>query len=224
MGKLFVIEGVDGSGKQTQTELLYNRLLKEGFKIKKASFPNYKSNSSALVKMYLNGDFGKNPDDIDAYISSTFFAVDRYATYKTDFEEFYNNGGIILTDRYTTSNMVHQASKIDSLEEKNKFFTWLLDLEYRMYGIPTPSKVFFLDLAPDISLKLIKDRANKITDNQVKDIHEASSGYIVKSYLNAVETARTYNWDIIKCSDENKLRTIEDINKDIYEDIIKEII
>ena len=122
-GKLIIIEGSDGSGKATQTKKLYDRLEAENYKIKKVEFPNYNSESSALVKMYLRGDFGKNATDVDPYVCSTFYAVDRYASFKTGWEEFYNNGGIIICDRYTTSNMVHQASKIDE-SERDKYLDW----------------------------------------------------------------------------------------------------
>jgi dTMP kinase len=132
-GKLFVIEGLDGSGKQTQTNLLYERLHVQGVNIRKVEYPNYASDSSALVKMYLRGDFGADPDTVSPYISATFFAADRYATYKTGLEDFYRSGGIILSDRYTTSNMMHQASKIGDAREKEKFLDWLWDFEYNIY-------------------------------------------------------------------------------------------
>lgn len=144
-GKLIIIEsGSDASGKATQSERLYERLISEGKKCMKITFPDYESDSSALVKMYLNGDFGKNPNDVSPYVSSTFYAADRYASYKTKWGEFYNSGGIIISDRYTTSNMVHQAAKIES-PEKEKFLEWLYDLEFNIYGIPTPDEVIFLD-------------------------------------------------------------------------------
>ena len=140
-GKLIIIEGSDGSGKATQTKKLYDRLEAENYKIKKVEFPNYNSESSALVKMYLRGDFGKNATDVDPYVCSTFYAVDRYASFKTGWEEFYNNGGIIICDRYTTSNMVHQASKIDE-SERDKYLDWLNDLEFNLYKIPKPDCVW----------------------------------------------------------------------------------
>ena len=146
-GKLFVIEsGTDGSGKATQTKKLFDRLVEDGYRVRKVEFPNYDSDSSALIKMYLNGDFGDKADDVDAYIASTFYAADRYASYKLGWEDFYLNGGIILADRYTTSNMVHQASKMDSTDDKEKFLDWLDDFEYGLYKIPRPDGVFFLDV------------------------------------------------------------------------------
>ena len=145
-GKLIVIEGVDGSGKQTQSEELYQRLKNNGKKIMKISFPDYEAESSALVKMYLRGDFGDNPEEISPYVASSFFAVDRYASFQTKWKEFYQAGGIVIADRYTTSNMVHQASKIADPKERDKFLDWLYDLEFMLYKIPVPDLVFFLDV------------------------------------------------------------------------------
>ena len=125
MGKLFVIDGTDGSGKQTQFAKLQERLSKEKIDYKTVSFPNYDSPSSSLVKMYLSGEFGSDAKKISPYIASTFYAADRFATFKKQYEEYYNNGGIILADRYTTANMVHQAGKIHDKEERKKFLDWL---------------------------------------------------------------------------------------------------
>ena len=141
MGKLFVIDGTDASGKQTQLKKLQERLEKEQIEYKLVSFPNYDSSSSTLVKMYLSGEFGENAKDVSPYVASTFFAADRYATFKKDLEEYYNNGGIILADRYTTANMVHQAGKIDNKEEREKFLNWLWDFEFNLYKLPVPTKV-----------------------------------------------------------------------------------
>lgn len=222
MGRLFVIEsGSDASGKATQTELLYNRLLMDGYNVRKIEYPNYKSDSSALVKMYLRGDFGLNPEDVNPYITSTFFAIDRYASYKTQWEEFYNSGGIIIADRYTTSNMVHQAAKYESFQEKDKFLKWLAEYEFDLYGLPRPSKVFFLNMTVDFSFKLMKNRKNKITGNAKKDIHEANEAYLQKSYDNALYVANKYNWDNIECTKDGKLRAIKDIHEEIYTLITK---
>ncbi len=130
-GKLIVIEGSDGSGKATQTKKLYDKLVKENKNVKKVEFPNYESESSALIKMYLNGEFGKEPDSVNPYVSSTFYAVDRFASYKKDWEEFYLKGGIIIADRYTTSNMIHQAAKIKDVQAKDNFLNWLWDFEFK---------------------------------------------------------------------------------------------
>ena len=215
-GKLFVIEGLDGSGKQTQTALMYERLKREGLRVMRVEYPNYKSESSALVKMYLRGDFGSKPSDVDAYVSSTFFAVDRYASYKTEYEDFYRNGGIVLADRYTTSNMVHQASKITDPAEKVRYLDWLTDLEFRLYGIPMPEQVFFLDVEPAESAQLIKERLNKFSHEEKKDIHESNLSYLEQAHLAADYCASKYNWKTVECAERGSLRCIDEISADVW--------
>ena len=175
MGKLIVIEGTDSSGKETQTKKLYERLANEVEKVRKISFPNYESPACEPVKMYLAGAFGDNALNINPYPVSTMFAIDRYASYKMDWESFYNAGGIIVTDRYTTSNMVHQASKIENIDEKSKYLGWLEDLEYNKMGIPKPDLVIFLNMPTEMAVKLMEARKNKITGEEKKDIHENKS-------------------------------------------------
>ena len=141
-GKLLVLEGTDASGKSTQFERLCQALDARGIEYRRLVFPRYKDDSSALIRMYLGGQFGTHPDDVSAYTASTFFAVDRYASYQTEWKDYYENGGLILADRYTTSNAVHQASKLEGDEQK-AFLDWLFDFEYRIMGIPAPELVFF---------------------------------------------------------------------------------
>lgn len=215
-GRLYVIEASDGSGKATQANLLYEKLLKEGEKVKLISFPDYSSDSSALVKMYLAGDFGENPDYVNIYAASTFYSVDRFASFKKDWEDFYNSGGIIIADRYTTSNMVHQAAKIKEVKEKDEYLDWLWDLEFNLYKLPVPDKVFFLDVKPEISQQLIKNRKNKITKGSQKDIHERNKDFLKKSYKNALYVANKYNWEKVNCNQGNNIRSIEDISDEIY--------
>lgn len=222
-GKLIVIEGCDGSGKATQTRKLYNRLLGEKYNVKKVEYPNYNSESSALVKMYLNGDFGENPEDVSAYVASTFYGVDRYASYKTQWKKFYEGGGIVLSDRYTTSNMVHQASKIDNIEEKDKFLKWLWDFEFNIFKLPVPDCVIFLDMPPEYSKNLMIERNNKFTGNTKKDIHESNYEYLINSYNNAVYVADKYSWSKISCIENNRINTVNDIHENIYS-LVKNII
>ena len=222
-GKLIIIEsGSDASGKATQTKKLYERLLKDGYNVRKVEYPNYNSESSALVKMYLRGDFGKRANDVDPYIASTFFSADRYASFKTEWEEFYNNGGIVIADRYTTSNMVHQASKMDK-EDRDKYLDWLVDYEFNLYKIPKPDCVIFLDVPIEFSQKLMENRKNKITGEDKKDIHESDVDYLTKSYNNSLYIADKYNWKKINCVENETLRSIEDIHEEIYK-IVKETI
>lgn len=223
MGKLVVIDGTDGSGKQTQLEILEKNLQRENIDYRKVSFPNYDSPSSSLVKMYLSGEFGKDAKAISPYIASTFYAADRYATYKKDLEEYYENGGLILADRYTTANMVHQAGKIKDKEERKKFLDWLWDLEFNLYKIPVPTKVFFLNMPVEYSLKLTQNRQNKFNKNAKKDIHESDVNHLKDSYNAACELAKIYNWSEIKCVEDGVIRTREDIGKEIF-NIVKEIL
>ncbi|MBN1040651.1 thymidylate kinase [Clostridium botulinum] len=218
-GKLIIIEsGSDASGKATQAKKLYERLLEEGYNIKKITYPNYDSPACMPVKMYLSGEFGNKPEDVNAYVASTFFAIDRFASYNKEWKEFYDNGGIIISDRYTTSNMVHQAVKMDE-EEKDKYLDWLYNLEFKLYKLPVPDCVMFLDVLPEISQKLMKDRNNKFTGEKEKDIHENNKDYLAKSYYNSLEIAERYNWDKIKCNDGNNLKTIEEIHEEIYKKV-----
>ena len=223
MGKLFVIDGTDGSGKQTQFQKLQGRLDKEGIEYKTVSFPNYDSPSSSLVKMYLSGEFGENAKDVSPYIASTFYAADRYATYKKNLEEYYNNGGLILADRYTTANMVHQAGKISDEKEREKFLDWLWDFEFNLYGLPVPTEAFFLNMPPEYAFKLMENRKNKFTHEDKKDIHERDKNHIIDSYNAACSLVDKYNWYEVKCVKEDKLRTIEDIHEEIYKEIKKHI-
>ena len=223
MGKLFVIDGTDGSGKQTQFEKLKERLAKDGIEYKMVSFPNYDSQSSSLVKMYLSGEFGREAKKISPYIASTFYAVDRYATFETSYKEYYEKGGIILADRYTTANMVHQAGKIKNKEERKKFLDWLWDFEFNLYGLPVPNKVFFLNMPIEKSMELIKNRENKFTHNTQKDIHESDREHLLDAYKAACDVAKDYHWYEVQCVKEKQIRTIEDIHEEIYEEVKKHI-
>lgn len=223
MGKLFVIDGTDGSGKQTQLENLKIRLSQEGIDYRTVNFPNYDSPSSSLVKMYLGGEFGTDAKTISPYIASTFYAADRYATFKKEYEEYYNNGGLILADRYTTANMVHQAGKIQDKVERKKFLDWLWDFEFNLYGLPVPTEVFFLNMPPEYSAKLMKDRENKITHDSKKDIHERDTEHLKAAYNAACDLVKEYNWYEVKCVNNGKIRTIQDINDEIFTEIKKHI-
>ncbi|TQQ84031.1 thymidylate kinase [Peptacetobacter hominis] len=222
-GKLIIIEsGSDASGKATQSELIYEKLKNEGVKVRKVQYPNYESESSTLVKMYLRGDFGKNADDVDAYIASTFFTADRYASYKTEWEDFYKEGGVVIADRYTTSNMVHQASKM-AVEDRDKYLDWLDDYEYGMFKMPRPDVVIFLNVPVEFSRKLMADRMNKFTGEKEKDIHERDAEYLERTYRNSLYIADKYGWKIVECIKDGELRSIDDINNEIYK-IVHEVL
>lgn len=216
-GKMIVFEGLDGSGKQTQSELFYQKLIGMNKKVMKISYPRYDNASSSLVKMYLAGEFGTDPAAVNAYAASTFFAVDRYASYKQDYEKFYKDGGFIIADRYTTSNMLHQGSKIDDSTERGKFLDWLWQLEFVLYGLPVPDYVFFLDMSLKGTKKLTNKRANKITGGEKKDIHEASENHLTRAYEIADELIERYGWIRIACMREKTIRDIEDIGRELME-------
>ncbi len=222
MGILIAIDGVDASGKQTHTQMLYEKLLADGYNVRKISFPDYESPSSELVKMYLSGKFGDKPEDVNAYAASSFFAADRFASFTTVWKDFYEQSdSIIIADRYTSSNMIHQASKIDDLAEKDKFLDWLFELEYVVYGIPKPDLTFFLDMPVEFAKKLMEDRENKFDNSEVKDIHERNREYLEKSYNNACYIADKFSWEHILCVKNNEIRTIDEINSNIYETVKK---
>lgn len=212
-GKLIVIEGLDSSGKETQSRMLEEHFKKEGVNCRRVEFPNYKSESSTLVKMYLRGDFGSNASDVNPYAASSFYAVDRYASYKTGFEDFYKNGGLVIADRYTTSNMIHQASKLES--GKNEFAEWIMNYEYELLGLPRPDKVIFLNMPTDVAVKLMQNRINKATGEEKKDIHEKDIAYLKATYAEAMRLAKKLGWSVVNCSDGENPRDILEIHEDI---------
>ena len=218
MGKLIVIEGLDGSGKSTQIERLIDRLNEKNITFKQIKLPDYESDSSAVVKMYLNGEFGKNPDDVNAYAASAFYTVDRFANYKTKWKEDYDNGVLILADRYTASNAYHQATKLPE-EEWDSFFEWLSDFEYKKIGVPEPDAVIYLDMPVEISQKMMTGRYNG--DENKKDIHEKNISYLNKCRVAAKHASAKLGWYLIDCSDGENPRSIESISSEICEIIEK---
>ncbi len=213
MGRLIVIEGVDSSGKETQAKLLYENLKEKGNQVQLVSFPDYESDFCLPVKRYLAGDLGENPDDVNAYAASAFYAIDRYASFKMKWGTFYENGGTIICDRYVTSNIVHQAMKIKG--DKTAFINWLCDFEYKRLGLPIPDAVIFLDMPPEYAKVLMANRKNKITGEAQKDIHEKNEAYLKKAYENAVEVAKHLGWHRICCAEDGKVKEISKIHGEI---------
>ena len=154
-GKLFIIEGGDGSGKATQTRLLYEHLQRDGRPVRAVSFPDYDSDSSALVRMYLRGDFGSDANAVNPYAASAFYAVDRYASYQRGWKDFFQAGGIVLADRYTTSNMLYQMIKFETPAERTAYLDWLEDFEFNKMGLPRPDQAFLLDVPLAVTEQLI---------------------------------------------------------------------
>ena len=216
-GIIISIEGTDGAGKHTQQQLLLKDLKENGYDVFDKSFPNYESDSSAPVKMYLSGEFGNKADCLDAYQASLLYAVDRMCTFKKEIETHYNNGKIILFDRYVQSNFIHQCSKIDDFDEKLKFIKWEEDLEYDLCKLPRPDLIFFIEMPVEKSLELARARAEYKT-GESKDIHEEDSSYMEKSYNNGMALAKELGWNLIHCVDENNnIRSIEDIHNEIMQ-------
>ena len=213
MGKLIVIEGTDGSGKSTQFRLLTEHLQQEGKEFKKLVFPQYSEPSSALIRRYLGGEFGTHPSDVNAYAASAFYAVDRYASYKKVWGDWYENGGLVLSDRYTTSNAVHQASK-EPEDQRQDFLSWLYDLEYGKLGLPKPDLVIYLDVPTDFTEKLLRHREQDT--NTHADIHEQDNSYLATCRAMGRQAAEFYDWKVISCVRDGSMRTIEDIHSEIY--------
>lgn len=222
MGRLIVIEGTDGSGKQTQATKLYEHLTNKGFNVKKFSFPNYDSPSSAPVKMYLSGQIVKKANELDAYQSSALFAVDRLCTMKS-FEEFLNNEGILILDRYVQSNMIHQAGKLTNLKERDKFLNWLDELEFCTFKLPRPDLILFLNIPVDISEKLAHTR-KELKTGEAKDIHEEDHNHLKSAYDAGIYVANKYNWAKIPCTTKDRqLKTIDEIHNLIIEEVNKKL-
>ena len=213
MGKLIVIEGTDGSGKSTQFRCLSEHLENDGIAFKHLVFPRYSEESSALIRMYLGGQFGSKPTDVNAYAAPAFYAVDRFASYKMDWGKWYEEGGLVLSDRYTTSNAVHQASKQEGTE-RDKYLQWLYEFEYDKLGLPRPDLVIYLDVPTDYTEKMMRKREQDT--NTTADIHEQDMQYLATCRETGRAAAAFYNWKVIQCVKDGQMRTIEDIHEEIY--------
>lgn len=213
MGKLIVIEGTDGSGKSTQFSLLTQRLEAEQRPFQKLVFPQYSEPSSALIRMYLGGEFGSKPSDVNAYAASAFYSVDRYASYKKCWQSWYQDGGLVLCDRYTTSNAVHQTAKMPPQQQED-FLHWLYDFEYGKLGLPQPDLVIYLDMPTDFTQRLMR-RREQDTHTQA-DIHEQDGAYLAACRRSGRSAAAYYGWTVIPCVRDGEMRTIDDIHEEIY--------
>ncbi len=213
MGKLIVFEGIDGSGKSTQFKMLCDRLASEGIDFRKVVFPQYSEPSSALLRMYLGGEFGSRPEDVNAYAASTFFAVDRYASFVKVWRDYYCAGGILLADRYTTSNIIHQGSKLPS-ENRTEFFYWLYDFEFRLLQLPKPDAVIYMDVSLKTAEAQIQRRETET--NTKSDIHEADAAYLAKCLECGRLAADTLDWNRIQCEQQGNMLPAAVIHEQIY--------
>ncbi len=220
MGKLIVIDGLDGSGKSTQSERIAGELAARGKKVKLISFPDYEQPSSALVRMYLAGEFSENPDDVNAYAAGSFYAVDRYASFKKFWEKEYEEGTLILATRYATSNAIHQMGKLPE-SCWQEYLQWIEDFEYHKLGLPAPDLVIFLDMERKVADKLLLSRYGG--DEEKKDIHEKNMAYLSRCQLTARYAAKVWKWKVLRCDDgenpkppqmitEEILKVIQDTN------------
>lgn len=215
MGYVIVIEGTDGCGKQTQTEMLVNKLKDAGFDCVRQSFPNYDSPSSAPVKMYLGGEFGDSDSSLDAYQAGVLFACDRLCTYQKDLKNFYDRGGIIIFDRYVSSNMLHQAGKIKDRAEVDKYCDWLENLEFDTLKLPRPDRVIFLNVPVEVSIRLAHERVGLKAMTQ-KDIHENNPEHLLHAYESGRYMCKKYGWNVVNCVENDTLRTRESISDEIF--------
>ena len=214
-GTLIVLEGTDGSGKSTQFARLCQRLEEEGYPFRRLVFPQYQEESSALIRMYLAGEFGEKPGDVNPYAASAFYAVDRYASWKKDWQTWYEEGGLVLADRYTTSNAVHQTGKLPHAERPG-FLRWLAEFEYDRLGLPRPDLVLYLDLPTQKALDLLHRRQEE--RQEAGDIHESDRTYLASCRSAALEAAELYGWRKLSCLDEGQeLRSIEAIHEELWQ-------
>ena len=212
-GKLIVFEGTDGSGKATQSKMMAQRLAAEGVTYHIIDFPRYGNPFAEPARLYLQGALGSRPGDVNAYAASVLYAVDRFASYKKVWGHIYENGGLIVSDRYTTSNAVHQASK-EPEEKREAFLKWLYEFEYDKLGLPKPDLVIYLDVPTAFTEAMMRRREQDT--NTKADIHEQDMAYLATCRETGRAAARYYGWHVIDCVREGKMRSIEDIHEEIY--------
>ena len=212
-GKLIVFEGTDGSGKATQAKLLCETLAQRGIAYREIDFPRYGNPFAEPANLYLHGALGNRPGDVNAYAASTFYAVDRYASYQRVWKDYYQGGGLVVSDRYTTSNAVHQGSKVPEAE-RAEFFRWLYDLEYDRMGLPRPDLVVLLDMPVELSEQLMRKREQSTGTHA--DIHERDEDYLKKCRDVALHAAKYYGWRTVSCAKDGAIRGVEDIHEEVY--------
>ena len=210
--KIIVIEGLDGSGKATQTALLAQKLSDRGVKVRRLEYPDYDSPSSSLVKMYLSGEFGSKPENVNAYAASAFYAVDRAAGFLGDWKADYQSGTLFLCDRYCTSNIIYQMAKVSD-SERDAFIEWQADFEYDKLGLPRPDAVIYLDVSPDVSQKLMEKRYGG--DQSKKDLHESNLSFLLSCRKSALYAAEKCGWKIIDCCENGDIKPIDKISEEI---------
>lgn len=215
---LIVLEGLDGSGKGTQTALLAQALEGRGRKLRQVTFPDYASPSSSLVRMYLDGEFGSDPGDVNAYAASAFYAVDRFASFRRDWKTDYDRGSVILCDRYATSNMVYQMGKVPR-EEWDRYLSWVEDFEYGKLGLPKPDLVLYLDMPVEVSQKLLLRRYHG--DSGKKDIHESHLEFLRSCGECARYAGERLDWKVVPCAKGGEPLPVEEIHQAVLAQVEK---
>ena len=218
MGKLIVLEGTDGCGKSTQFGLLTERLSRRNIDFHRLQFPQYQEESSALIRMYLGGEFGSQPGDVNAYAASTFYAVDRFASYRKVWKPIYQAGGLILSDRYTGSNAIHQGAK-EPPEKREDFFRWLYQMEHEYMQLPAPDLVLYLDMPIDVSEQLMRQREQQT--NTHADIHEQNLDYLRLCRQTGLQAAKFYGWQVVSCAEAGKPRSVAAIHEEIFKQVLQ---
>ncbi len=219
MGRFIVLDGLDGSGKGTQAERLRDRLMAEGRRVKLISFPNYGTPGAVAVEYYLGGALGSDPAATNAYAASTFYAVDRYLSFRTDWGEFLaGEGNVLIANRYTSANAVHQLSKMPR-EGWDDFLDWLGDFEFDRLGLPRPDLTLYLEMTPEISMRLVSHRSD--TTGQQKDIHELDPHHLEASYAAALYASDRWGWTRLPCYAEGEPRSIAEIGEDVWREVQK---
>ena len=211
-GRLIVFEGTDGSGKATQSRLLCEHLRRENIPYKNITFPRYGKPSAAMVQEYLDGNLGRRPGDVNAYAASLMFSMDRYASYKQDWGAYYEQGGLVIADRYTTSNAVHQTGKLPP-EQRDGFLDWLFDFEYRLLGLPEPTRVLYLDMPTEATEQMM--RLREAATHTTADIHEKDEEYLRRCRENAAHVVARCGWTRIDCARAGAPRLIDDIHNEV---------
>lgn len=220
-GLIIVLEGTDGSGKKTQSELLYSKLKEMGEKVRLVEFPRYDKPSSENIKKYLRGDFGEDASKVEPRQASTYFSEDRKAAFDEELYELYEAGWILIFDRYTTSNMLHQATKLECKEERESFLNWLEHHEFVELKLPRPDKVFFLKTNLEVTKRIVEERDNKFTNEKELDIHERDSKHLQDAINRSDELVERYGWELVNCIENNELKTIESIHQDIMDSTLQ---
>ena len=221
-GTLIVLDGTDGSGKSTQFKMLVERMRERGYLMTDIKFPFYGSPACVLVERYLAGEYGNNADDVNIHAASMFYAMDRYDAWAKNYNgwrEVYEAGGIVIADRYTSANMIHQGGKLHTMIERFEFFAWLENTEYGLFGLPKPDQVILLDMPASRAISLLQKRQGE--NGEAADIHEKDVEFIRRCHESAMDAACALEWGVVACASANGIRTPEEIHEDVWRQVVE---